>query len=385
MNHRRLLTLCMAAALLCSGLPVSTQAPKAPSPVDEALVAVKTKFAPDRRLAVFDVTTESEPGGIVVRGEVESAQARDAAILAVRGAGFAQVTDKIVVLPDPALGSETFGIVRVSVANVRTRASHPAEMGTQTIMGWTVQVLKKQSGWYFVHTDPDGYLGWIEELQLTLMSAAGKAAWEAAPRVITTTPVSFVRVAADRTSEPVTDLVVGSILKRIGASGAWTSVALADGRKGFVSTDDLQDYAEWKASRKPSADLIERTALQFMGVPYLWGGTSSKGFDCSGFAKTVLRLNGIELPRDTDQQAEAGIEIPFADGLSRLQKGDLLFFGTRASADRPERVSHVGIHVGNLDFIHASGLVRRNSLDPVSPIYSESLRNRLLHVRRVLK
>ena len=385
MSRRSILTSSLAVALLWSAVPTSTQAPAKPNPADTALVAVRERFAPDRRLAVFDVKTELQPGAIVLQGEVESTQARDAAIQAVRGAGYDQITDRILVLPDPSLGSDTFGIVRVSVANVRTRPSHPAELGTQTVMGWTVRVLKQQSGWYLVHTDPDDYLGWIEELQITRVTATARASWEAAARVIVTNQVSFVRAAPDRASGFVTDLVVGSILKKTGSSGAWTAVELADGRKGFVGNDDVEDYAGWKATRKPVGDLIEKTALQYMGVPYLWGGTSSKGFDCSGFAKTVLRLNGIELPRDTDQQAQQGIEISTADGLSRLQKGDLLFFGTKATADRPERVSHVGIHVGNLEFIHASGLVRRNSLDPASPIYSESLRNRLLHVRRVLK
>ncbi len=385
MNRRRLVCALLGVLFVSWPLRAGPQAPQKPGPADQALAAVRAKFAPDRRLAVFDVTAEAKSGIAIARGEVESAQARDEALQAIRAAGFSQVTDQIVVLPDPALGPETYGIVRVSVANVRTRPSHAAEMGTQAVMGWPVRVLKKQSGWYYVHTEPDGYLGWIEDLQLTPATEATRAAWEAAPRVITTSPVSAVRVAADRAADPVTDLVVGSILKSAGTGGAWTEVELPDGRRGFAASDDLQELASWKVSRRPTGDSIERTANQYMGVPYLWGGTSSKGFDCSGFAKTVLRLNGIELSRDTDQQAREGIEVPIADGLTRLQKGDLLFFGTRAASDRPERVSHVGIHVGKLEFIHASGLVRRNSLDPASPIYSESLRNRLLHVRRFLK
>jgi cell wall-associated NlpC family hydrolase len=210
-------------------------------------------------------------------------------------------------------------------------------------------------------------------------------AWTANPRVIITAPVSVVRERAATGATPVTDVVIGGLLRTEGAEGAWIKVALPDGRRGYIKSEDTQGFEAWTAATHPVAGNIEKTALQFMGTPYLWGGTSSKGFDCSGYVKTVLRLNGMEMPRDTDQQAEQGTAVSIDSGFDQLRKGDLLFFGTRAAAGRLERISHVGIYVGDGEFLHASGLVRRNSLLPTSPIYSESLRNRLLRVRRVLK
>ncbi len=368
-------------SLLVSFLFVATGTWSAPP---DPLEAVRAKFAPDRRLAVFDVTVDKQQDRTIVRGEVESTAARDAALEAVRAAGHTKVLDQIKVLPDPALGAQTFGIVRVSVANVRGKPGHAAEMVTQTILGWQVRVLKEQSGWFFVHTEPDGYLGWIEDLQLTRVTAEEQRDWENAARVIATTPYSVMREAPAADADPVADLVIGAVMRSAGSSGGWTQVLLPDGRRGFVRASDVEEYGNWKAARAPIAASIERTAKQFMGVPYLWGGTSSKGFDCSGFAKTVYRLNGIELPRDTDQQAEVGTPVTMDAKFSQLQKGDLLFFGTAATADRPERISHVGIYLGNGEFIHESGLVRRNSLDPSAPNYSESLRRRLLRVKRVL-
>lgn len=350
----------------------------------DSIEAVRARFAPDRRLAVFDVTIAREQGKTIARGEVESAAARDAVLQALRAAGDASPVDQIHVLPDPALGARTFGIVRVSVANVRGKPAHGAEMVTQTLLGWPVRILKEQSGWFLVHTEPDGYLGWIEDLQLTRVTADERREWEGPSRVIAVSPYAVMREAPAANADPVADLVIGAILRATGGSGDWTHVLMPDGRRGFVRASDVEDYESWKASRAPVAASIERTARQFMGVPYLWGGTSAKGFDCSGFAKTVFRLNGIELPRDTDQQAQVGTAVPITQDFAQLRKGDLLFFGTAATADRPERISHVGIYLADGEFIHESGLVRRNSLLPTSQIYSESLRKRLLQVRRIL-
>jgi cell wall-associated NlpC family hydrolase len=97
-----------------------------------------------------------------------------------------------------------------------------------------------------------------------------------------------------------------------------------------------------------------------------------------------MRMHGIEMARDTDQQALEGAAVALDPGFTQLRKGDLLYFRPTASADGPERITHVGIYVGNMEFIHASGLVRRNSFDPASPIYSENLLKRLARVRRVL-
>ena len=369
--------------LACASLAVA-QAPAPATVASDPLDAVRARFAPDRRLTVFDLTVEPQDAGISVRGEVESPAARDAALEALRKGGQAEVTDRIAVLPDPSLGGMVHGIVRVSVANVRATPAHGAEMVTQTVMGWTVRVLKSESGWHLVHTDPDGYLGWVEDLQITRMTAETRQLWEAAPRLIVTAPYAVVHDAPNPGGEQVADLVIGALVKTAGPGGAWVPVELPDGRRGFVRGDEVEDYTVWKASRTATAASVERVARQFMGVPYLWGGTSSKGFDCSGFAKTVFRLHGIELPRDADQQAREGTDVSIEDGLGRLKRADLLFFGTAARGEQPERITHVAIHIGNLAFIHASGLVRVNSLDPVSPIYSESLRNRLLRVRRLL-
>jgi len=100
---------------------------------------------------------------------------------------------------------------------------------------------------------------------------------------------------------------------------------------------------------------ILATAQEYIGRPYLWGGTSGKGMDCSGFTKTVFYLNGVQLARDASQQVRTGNEIKTDATLKNLVPGDLLFFGRKATAEKKERITHVGIYMGKGEFIHSSG------------------------------
>jgi cell wall-associated NlpC family hydrolase len=383
---RRTSTLSALIFLLLLGTSGTIAAPQTSdlAAATDALAAVKARVAPDARVAVFGLKVERAGDALVLSGEVESAAVKDAALEALRACGERNVVDRAAVLPDPALGDRTSGLVRVSVANVRGRPSHSAELVTQTLMGWPVRVLKEQNGWFLVHTEPDGYLGWIETLQLERVTPAAAGAWAHAARVVSTVPAGVLRAAPSPGAEPVTDLVIGAVMKVGGTTNGWSEAALPDGRRGFAPAGELRDYAAWAASRSKDPDAVDRTARLFLGVPYLWGGTSAKGFDCSGFAKIVMHLHGVELPRDTDQQAAMGQAVPIDKGLSELRKGDLLFFGPGPEPENPVRITHVGIYEGNLEFIHASGLVRRSSFDPASPIYSESLLKRLRAARRVL-
>ena len=269
----------------------------------------------------------------------------------------------------------------VSAAHVRGRPAHPAEQVTEVPIGAVVRILKREGGWYYAQTETEQDLGFFEGDHLAVMGRDGVETWSRTPRLMTTAPFALVRERADSHAPPVCDLVAGSVLKGGARRKGWTAVELPDGRRGFVEQAHVQDYQSWKASRRLTPENIERTALQFMGVPYLWGGTSPKGFDCSGFTKTVFRLNGVEIARDTDQQANQGSEVPFEKGLGELKKGDLLFFCP--SPTHRDRITHVGIYLGDGVVVHCSGLVKRNSLAEGSPIFSDNLLKRLVRVRRL--
>ena len=162
------------------------------------------------------------------------------------------------------------------------------------------------------------------------------------------------------------------------------SPRIQDERAGYLPKKSAEGYEAWKQARQPAAENIERTARRFMGRPYFWGGNSPKGLDCSGFTKLVFFLNGIELRRDSSQQARQGVLVPLDDNLSQLRKGDLLFFGRRPRRGGPDRVVHVGIYLGDKLFIHSSERVRISSLDPQSPLRDENRIRTLLQARRIL-
>jgi cell wall-associated NlpC family hydrolase len=184
---------------------------------------------------------------------------------------------------------------------------------------------------------------------------------------------------------PLCNVVAGCILKSGGKNDKWTMVELADGRKGFVLDSFVQDLDEWNNNRMLTGENLEKTAKGLLGIPYLWGGTSVKGMDCSGFVKTVYRMNGTELHRDADQQANQGTPMDPGKNFENLQKGDLLFFGQQAIGKKSKRITHVGLYIGNRLFIHSSGRVRLSSLDPLSNYFEKTLLSRFVLARRIIQ
>jgi len=348
-----------------------------------AMDQVQKQYAPDRRTMVFDVTWERTPGGLVAKGDVGQLEAKTRALEALRSVSSLNVFDSIRILPDTSLASRPFGIISVSVGNMRARPRHSAEMVTQVLMGMVVRLLKREGGWYYVQSY-DRYLGWIEGESMERVSDERLDHWRSQKRLMTTATVGFVTEQPSVTSRPVSDIVVGCTFAALGGSGRFLKVALPDGRTGYVEASLVQEFSQWKRVRTLDPEHVERSATTFLGVPYLWGGTSAKGFDCSGFTKTVYRMNGLELDRDANQQALQGNPIPGDADWKNLKKGDLLFFGRKATDSSEERITHVGIYLANGSYIHCSGRVRLNSLDPSSPEYDKFNHKRFVRARRVI-
>ncbi len=352
------------------------------APLDRALQPVRAKYAPDPHLDIFRVHTARIGGALVLTGDVASAAAKADALAAATAAGFA-VADRVSVLPDPALGEATWGLVSLSVATGRERPEHQAEMGTQELMGHCLRVWKRSAGWCLVQT-ADRYVCWMDDGSFELRTATEADAWNQSLLLIVTAFEDLVLENPQADAQPVTDVVTGCLLKKIGEAGDWHQVELPDRRAGYLPKKSAEDYAAWKQSRRATPENIERTARSLLGRPYLWGANSPRGLDCSGFTKFVFFLNGVSLNRNASHQARQGTEVPLDPSLNNLKKGDLLFFGTRDGHGQPRRVTHTGIYLGDRLFIHSSERVRINSLDPASPIRDEHRIRTLLCARRVL-
>jgi cell wall-associated NlpC family hydrolase len=131
---------------------------------------------------------------------------------------------------------------------------------------------------------------------------------------------------------------------------------------GYVPKTNCISYTEW-ISETPDVNRIIETACSLLGRPYLWGGTSTKAVDCSGLMKTAYLSQAVILARDASQQARYGEILTITDS-TQFKPGDLLFFGRSK-----DHITHVGMYKGNNQYVHSSGLVRINSLNPQSPEY----------------
>src|ERR1019366_3730022 len=356
-------------ATLCGCAHVENAAPQPGTansdPVSRAIQSVKDQYAPVSRLAIFNVGPDRRGSALVLTGEVDRAEFKIETVRAVERTG-AKVTDHIKVLPDEKLGDQVWGISCLSVATGRELPDHKAEMGTQVLMGDVVRVWKPSTNavfrWYLTQA-PDGYLSWLQKGTFVRCTREQVDAWNRAPLLVVTAFEDRILERPDAGAQPVSDVVLCDLVRKIGEDGDWYKVALPDERAGFLPKKAATDFVAWKQARLPTAENIERTARRFIGRPYLWGGYSPKGFDCSGFTKTVFFLNGIDLQRDYSKQAGQGVAVPLDADLSQLKKGDLLFFGPRARGGKPERVVHVGLYLGDKLFIQSSERVRISSLD----------------------
>jgi len=253
-------------------------------------------------------------------------------------------------------------IVQRDLADLRAAPSGDSELVDQAQYGENVRVLGESDRWRYVQ-GADQYFGWVTLDDLAVLTGY-------AERFVVAVLLADVRDAPHRDASVIARLPTGTSVPAIVASmepadgthqrvpyahpEGWRETHLGPGwLTGYVALSDLVDVRQLP-HRYPTADDYLETAESFIGVPYLWGGTTALGLDCSGFVQQVYRLNGVALPRDADQQAMLGRKVEAA------RAGDLMFFGA-------DSVTHVALATSATEFVHApmkGGVVEHSRLGP---------------------
>jgi hypothetical protein len=288
------------------------------------------------------------------------------------------------------------GIVSVGVAALRREPEHAAELVSQAILGETVRVEDRTTGgdWLAVRLDVDGYRGWIRSWSLVEVGREAAELWRREAGANVGRREVVVRAAPARSSAPLAVAPWQARLAVRGATARWAEVGMPGGGVGFVEHSGLVEGPA--PGGPPTPRRLLRTARAMLGVPYLWGGRTAWGFDCSGFVQAVFAWHGVGLPRDAAAQfaelaqgeADAGAGGPGAatpgpaigppGGRAGERAGDLLFFGRTRNA-----VNHVALGAGGSDFLHAFGKVTLGSLDRASELYVPQLDTSLIGRCRV--
>ncbi|WP_374173418.1 NlpC/P60 family protein [Flavobacterium tructae] len=249
-----------------------------------------------------------------------------------------------------------FGICNLAIVPVRSEPSDRSEIVTQLLFGEHIEILERQNQWARIRIQYDDYEGWVDSKQYQIISEANFNQLSSEAIILNADLIDYI-TSSNNLLLPIP----------LGAS------------LSFLNNSEINisnfDFEGTKTSGiKPKSAIIS-TAFMYLNAPYLWGGKTPFGIDCSGFTQMVYKLNGYKIHRDASQQALDGEPLSF---IEESEAGDLAFF------DNDEgNITHVGIIMDNNYIIHASGKVRIDRLDHLG-IYNPET-NKHTHKLRVIK
>lgn len=264
-------------------------------------------------------------------------------------------------------------VVTAALTPVRAEPSVRAEQVSQELLGGVLRVLERRGDWSLVAGEDD-YEGWVNTGSVTFRDEPGGEAWW--DDLGGLPAIALDATLVDDDGEPVIRLPWGARVAM--ASGV---IGLPDGRTARLGEGRLLSWLELSRSFPASGIAVAATARGWLGTPYVWGGRTRWGADCSGLVQAVYRTHGFLLPRDSHQQIEIGEPVEPGGGLEETLPGDLVYFRDRGSG----RIAHVAMSLGGSRIIHsaeANGGVMVNDLGGEGEL-ERALAARLAGVRRI--
>jgi len=254
-------------------------------------------------------------------------------------------------------------VVVVAAENMYAAPDESVEVVSQATLGQVVDVIDTSGTFARVRT-PDLYEGWLPRAAVSLYADRAAPRYARAGRVVEVTSLMayLYRDADDSTARPRTSAPLATRLEVTadGPGEGWLTVRLPSGGTAYVQSGDVKPVDPGASPHRGSPEDVLATARRFLGVPYLWGGMTARGLDCSGLVSRVYLANGVALPRDADLQFESPSLVPVER--EALQPADLVFFGRDAKS-----ITHVGLYAGDGRFIsattHGTPAVHEDRLD----------------------
>jgi gamma-D-glutamyl-L-lysine dipeptidyl-peptidase len=264
-----------------------------------------------------------------------------------------------------------FGISLQSILPVRSEPTHKAEMVSQVLFGELFRILQNEQQWIRVQLSYDNYEGWVEQKQITILD---EAEFVRLLNAETPSSLDLVQLLSNDSRKTILPILLGSSLPGL----ADQHFRIKDQHfsfDGLISEKGTIDAAMTPQERLSAKQKIIDDSMLYLNAPYLWGGRSPFGVDCSGFVQMVFKLNKIKLLRDASQQASHGESLNF---VSESEPGDLAFFD-----DDEGVITHVGLIMDKHRIIHASGKVRIDTIDHQG-IYNQE-EKKYTHKLRVIR
>ncbi len=336
--------------------------------------AIRDEYAPDPRTAVFEVEVLVNGDQLTLAGVTSEMEAGRELHRRVAGlTAWSMVVDAVQLLPEAPEDELVHAVVSAAAAPMMAGPRIQATQISQAVLGMRLVVLRRDRRWLQCR-GPDGYIGWIHAGYVALTDETGARAWE-----LGTDGEPWLSLGAEVLDE------AGEIAARLpwGARVVRESdgrVRLPDRRVGAVRGELVPLGARALAFPATGAAICQ-SAARWLGAPYLWGGITMGGVDCSGLVQALFRMHGHPLPRDSDQQSRVGVEVDPGPDFTALRPGDLLFY-----AEEPGRCTHVTISTGGSGLVHSSlanGGVARNDMAGRRR-YEAELRRMFLWARRMV-